>query len=86
MPSAAEQASKNGKQKTAMEIFKLYMNLIDKYSDYFFSEPWPKKFDYKRVTTFTPEDLAFIDENDDEYADRVLTVFIKKIFLLRALA
>jgi hypothetical protein len=74
---AAEGASKRT-GKTALEIFKRYLTLINKYSDYFFSEPWPKKFDYKRVTTFTREDLDFIDENEDEYVDRVLTVVMKK--------
>ena len=51
---------------------------MDKYRDYVFSEPWPKKFDYKHVATFTREDLDFIDENEEEYVDRVLTVFLKK--------
>lgn len=76
--SAAEEASKEATDETATEIFKEYLRLMDKYSDYFFSEPWPKKFDYKRVTTFTREDLDFIDENEDEYEDRVMTVFLKK--------
>jgi hypothetical protein len=76
--SAAEEISKREKNKTAAEIFGQYLMLMDKYSDYFFSDPWPKKFDYKYVTTFTSEDLDFINENEDEYVDRVLTVMIKK--------
>ncbi len=78
MVSAAEEISKREKNKTAVEIFGQYLMLMDKYSDYFFSDPWPKKFDYKWVTTFTSEDLDFINENEDEYVDRVLTVVIKK--------
>jgi hypothetical protein len=78
LASAAEQISKREKNKTAAQIFKQYLTLMDKYNDYFFSEPWPKKFDYKHVTTFTCEDLDFIDENEDEYVDRVLTVMMKK--------
>ena len=78
MMSVAEKASKNAKDKTAQEIFKNYLRLMDKYSDYVFSEPWPKKFDYKWVATFTREDLDFIDENEEEYVDRVLTVILKK--------
>jgi hypothetical protein len=78
MASVAEKASKNAKDKTAQEIFKNYLRLMDKYSDYVFSEPWPKKFDYKRVATFTREDLDFIDANEEEYIDRVLTVILKK--------
>jgi ribosomal protein L16 Arg81 hydroxylase len=75
--SACERMSKD-EDKTAMELFRTYLTLMDKYSDYFFSEPWPKKYDFKRATTFTSEDLDFIDENEDEYVDRVLTVFLKK--------
>ena len=78
LASMAEEASKKLKDKSAKEIFKKYLMLMDKYRDYFFSEPWPKKFDYKHVTTFTQEDIDFMDENDDEYADRVLTVLLKK--------
>ena len=78
MMSMAEWASKDAKDRTSQEIFKLHLRLMDKYSDYFFSEPWPKKFDYKRITTFTCEDSDFIDENEDEYEDRVLTVIMKK--------
>jgi hypothetical protein len=76
--SMAEEASRKLKDKSAKEIFQSYLMLMGKYRDYFFSEPWPKKFDYKHVTTFTHEDIDFMDENDDEYADRVLTVLLKK--------
>ena len=78
MMSVAEKASKNAKNKTPQEIFKNYLRLMDKYSDYVFSEPWPKKFDYKWVATFNREDLDFIDENEEEYVDRFMTVFLKK--------
>jgi hypothetical protein len=84
--SAAEQISKQATGKTATKIFKEYLTLMDKYSDYFFSEPWPKKYDYKHATTFTREDTDFIDENEDEYVDRVLTVFLKKNMSLEGFA
>jgi hypothetical protein len=51
---------------------------MDKYREYFFSGPWPKKWNIKDATTFLREDLDFIDENDDEFVDRVLTVILKK--------
>jgi hypothetical protein len=76
--SAAQMASERGKKKTAQDIFKGYLRLMDKYSDYFFSEPWLKKWDIKRATTFSREDLDFINENDDEFVDRAVTVFMKK--------
>lgn len=80
---AAERTSQRVKDKTSVEIFKNYLRLMDKYSDYFFSEPWPKKYDYKRATIFNRVDLDFIDENDDEYVDRVLTVLLKKNLSLK---
>ena len=70
--------SKREKNKTAAEIFGRNLMLMDKYDYYFFSDPWPKKFDYDRVTDFTSEDLDFINANEDEYVDRVLTVVLKK--------
>jgi hypothetical protein len=82
LASAAEEISKREKNKTAAEIFGHYLMLMDKYSDYFFSDPWPKKFDYDYVTTFTSEDLDFIDEGEDDYAERVVTVLIKKSITL----
>lgn len=78
LAAAAEKSSEQSGCKTAEEVFQQYLRLMDKYNDYFFNGPWPKKFDYKRFTTFTAEDLNFIGENEDEYADRVLTVFLKK--------
>lgn len=47
---AAKRISQRVKDKTSVEIFKNYLRLMDKYSDYFFSEPWPKKYNYKRAT------------------------------------
>ena len=81
--STAEDMSKEDKSRTAKEIFKEYLRLIDKYGDYFFSEPWPKKFDIHRAITFTREDLDFIDENEDEFADRIQTVIMKKNISLK---
>jgi hypothetical protein len=78
MMASAQENSKKAKGKTAQEIYKNYLRLMDKYRDYFFSEPWPKKWDIKRATTFLREDLDFIDKNDDEFEDRILTVFMKK--------
>jgi hypothetical protein len=75
--SICEEMSKKT-DKTAMELFKTYLTLMDKYSDYFFSEPWPIKYEYDLATTFTPEDLDFLHANEDEYADRFLTLCLKK--------
>jgi hypothetical protein len=64
--------------KPAVQIFKEYLALMDKYSDYFFSEPWPEKYDYDLATTFTDEDMAFLDANEDEYEERFVTLCLKK--------
>ena len=78
MASLAVEASKKPGAKTSREIFKGWLTLMDKYSDYFFNEPWPKKWTINRAIDFTSEDEAFIDEKEDEFADRVFTVCLKK--------
>ena len=77
MMDEAEEIAKRG-FASAADIFEGWMGLIDKYRDYFYCESWPEKFDYERVTTFTQEDIDFIDENDEEYVDRVSAVLLKK--------
>lgn len=65
-------------EKPAAEIFKHFLDLMNRYADYFFSKPWPQKYDYDEATTFTDEDLEFLIENVDEFEDRYLTVCLKK--------
>lgn len=80
--SEAEEASKGSEGTTAQEVFKEHLSHMDKYRDYFFSGSWPKEWDIKQATTFTREDVDFIEEGDeegnDDYVDRVLTVILKK--------
>ncbi len=76
MSSDEESSSKSGGM-TAQDSFKDYLRLMDKYRDYF-SGPWPKKWDFKYATTFTQEDEEFIDEGEDDFVDRFLTVILKK--------
>jgi hypothetical protein len=76
--SECEQMSKNTDKTAAVKLFKAYLTLMDKYSDYFFSDPWPEKYDYDLATTFTQHDLDFLDENEDEYAERYETLCLKK--------
>jgi len=65
--------------QTAEEIFKEYLELMNKYADYFFSEPWPKKYDYEKATTFTDEDIEFLTEGEkEEGADRFTAMLLKK--------
>jgi hypothetical protein len=64
--------------KPATEIFKRYLGLMDKYDGYFFSEPWPKEYNYEKATTFTEEDREFLFENEEEFGDRFDTVCLKK--------
>jgi len=64
--------------KPPTEIFKRYLALMEKYEHYFFNDEWPSAYDYDRATTFTPEDRAFLSENETEFTDRFETVCLKK--------
>lgn len=66
-------------ERTAAEIFKAYLELMKKYADYFFSGPWPKKYDYEAATAFTDADLEFLSDGPEgEYAERFRTLLLKK--------
>lgn len=66
----------------AGEILKRYLGLMKKYEDYFFSEPWPEEYNFDKATSFTDEDIAFLSANEEEFADRLETILIRKnIFL-----
>ena len=68
-----------GSEKIAAEFFREYLELMNKYADYFFSEPWPKKYDYEKATTFTDEDIAFLTEGKrGEAAERFTVMLFKK--------
>jgi hypothetical protein len=65
--------------KPATEIFKGFLELMNKYADYFFSKPWPEKYDYAEATTFTDEDVDFLFEGiKNELLDRYTTICLKK--------
>ena len=65
--------------ETAAEIFEEYLELMNKYADYVFSEPWPKKYDYEKATTFTDEDIEFLTEwKEGEAAERFRIMLLKK--------
>lgn len=65
-------------EKPAAEIFRSFLELMNKYADYFFSNPWPEKYDYDEATTFTDEDTEFLFEGEEEFADRCTAVYLKK--------
>ena len=64
--------------RPATEIFKAFLELMNKYADYFFSKPWPKEYDHDEATSFTDEDLEFLFGNEEEFQDRYTTVSLKK--------
>ena len=67
--------------KPAANWFNYFMGLIDHYSEYFFSEPWPQKFDIHESTKFSEEDIEFLFENKDgTLDDRLTTVCLRKNF------
>jgi len=72
-------------------FFERFMGLIDRYSEYFFSEPWSEKFDIHVSTAFSDEDLEFLfediedlgfifEDREDEFFDRLTTVCLRKNF------
>jgi hypothetical protein len=65
----------------AASWFRHFMGLIDRYSEYFFSEPWPQKFDIHESTKFSEEDIDFLFESKDgTLYDRLTTVCLRKNF------
>ena len=65
--------------KPATTIFKKFLELMNRYAEYFFSQPWTEKYDFDKATKFTEEDVDFLNEGEDEeFADRLKTVFLKK--------
>lgn len=64
--------------KSAEDIFKSYLGLMNRYADYFFSEPWPKKYDHERAMSFTNEDLEFLFAVEGEFWQRFETMCLKK--------
>ena len=76
---------------SAERFFMRFMGLMDRYSEYFFSEPWPKKFDIAVSTVFSDEDLEFLfegiedlgvifEDRENEFFDRLTTVCLRKNF------
>jgi hypothetical protein len=65
-------------KKPATEIFKGFLELMNKYADYFFRDPWPEKYNYEEATTFTDEDTDFLLQSEGDFADRYTTVCLKK--------
>ena len=66
-------------KKPAKDIFKRFLKLMNRYADYFFSQPWPAKYDYEKATTFTDEDIEFLSEGEsEEFPDRYTTLCLKK--------
>jgi hypothetical protein len=65
-------------KKPPKEIFESFLELMNRYGDYFFSKPWPEKYDYEEATTFTDEDTDFLLENEEEFSDRYTTICLKK--------
>ncbi len=64
--------------KPADELLKEYLNLMDKYAVYFFSEPWPENYEYKRATSFTEVDEAFLSTDKEGFEERFQAVLLKK--------
>ncbi len=74
--------------QSAQEIFKRHLQLIDKYDHYFFSEPWPAKYNFTQATTITEEDMRFLlgtekeTVEESEMLDRFDVICLKKTISL----
>lgn len=66
------------RKEPAGKLFREYLELMMKYDDYFFSDPWPEKYVYDDATTFTDEDLEFLTECDDDFKERFEVLCLKK--------
>ena len=74
----AEFASRHT-HEPAGDILKGYIKLMDKYSDYFFDQPWPKDYNFEAATTFTETDYAFLAAaTEEDYSGRFETMLLKK--------
>jgi len=72
-------------ERRAAAIFTAYVELMRKYADYFFRDPWPKQYDYEAATTFTEDDLDFLTAGTaEEEAERFDTMVLKKNINLEA--
>jgi len=72
----AKLAKKTG--RSPREIFKEYLELMNKYADYFFSDPWPEKLD--RKFRFSYEDMKFLEgaESYEEEWDRFTLACLRR--------
>jgi len=61
-----EQSKETG--TSTAEIFRDFLELMRKYADYFFKEPWPEKLEVQYE--LSEEDYEFIDKGEN-YADKV---------------
>jgi len=66
--------------RSAAEIFKEYLELMNKYGEYFFSEPWPEKVDKPVGFRFGDEDVNFIEgaEGYEEECERFTLVCLRR--------
>jgi len=65
-------------EESPEEIFKHFLGLMKKYKDYFFSEPWPLKYDHTVALAISQADEEFLFTDSGDFADRRLTVCIRK--------
>ena len=64
--------------KTAAQIFKEFLELMKKYGDYFFSEPWPKKLDKHFEVDDADYDFVNGAKNYSEERERFIVLCLKR--------
>jgi len=65
-------------EESPEEIFKYFLGLMKKYRDYFFSEPWPLKYDHTVALAITAADEEFLFADPGDFADREFAVCLRK--------
>ena len=85
MAENMEESERLGYSESKKETFKRMLARMDRYRDYFFSDEWPDEWDQKKATEFTPQDLAFIHEDENDFADRAMIVITKKCMTKKGL-
>jgi len=70
--------SQLAENKEPITILKDSIQAMDTYSEYFFSQPWPRKYHYNQATECCPTDLDFINNQQSEALSPMHLLCIKK--------
>jgi len=69
------------REESPTELFRKLLECMLKYKEYFFDQPWPKRFEYEKVRHFELREAYFIFEGGEEEETfyRFLLVILKRL-------